>query len=73
MRDPNPENIVGQKRHTLKWEINVAHTVGAVLALYLAWKFFGGISSSSSEDEENGQFSEQIEQLSDGAEAIPLE
>lgn len=52
MEDPLPENITGEKHfhHTLKWEINVAHTILGVLALFLAWRFLGGLRSSSDED-----------------------
>jgi len=66
MRDPSPENITGQKRHVLKWEINVAYTVAAVLALYLAWKFFGGLSSS----EEDAAVSDRREELTDAAKVL---
>lgn len=72
MQDPSPENIMGQKRHTLKWEINVAHTVAAVLALYLAWKFFGGLSSSE-EDPDGEDWSENLRQLSEDAATVAVE
>lgn len=52
MQDPKPENITGAKRfnHTLKWEINVAHTIFGLLALFVAWKLFAGVSFGSSAD-----------------------
>jgi hypothetical protein len=54
MQDPKPANITGEKRfhHTLKWEINVAHTILGLLALFLAWKLFGSLRSSSDEDQD---------------------
>lgn len=74
MQDPSPENIMGQKRHTLNWEINVAHTVAAVLGLYVAWKLFGGLSSSSSdEDDLAGDVQKQIGDISEAAAPIVVE
>lgn len=72
MKDPSPENISGSKiqKHTFEHQIRWDLLVGAVVVGFVAWKVFGGISSS--EDEENEKFSEQIEQLSGDAARIDV-
>ena len=71
MQDPNPENIVGQKRvtHSVEWQINVGYALLGVLGLYLAWKVFGGLSSSS-EDEQSDP--DAVDELTDAAEVIEV-
>lgn len=52
MRDPNPENITGSKiqQHTFEHQIRWDLLVAAMVAGFVAWKVFGGISSSDDEE-----------------------
>lgn len=53
MRDPQPENIEGLKRHTFGWEIQV--DVGLLLLglalLFAAWKLAPLFTSQNDKDE----------------------
>lgn len=53
MRDPKPENISGEKRHSFSWEIEV--DVGQLLlglaVLFVAWKLAPLFTSQNDKDE----------------------
>lgn len=72
MQDPSPENIRGSKiqQHTFEHQIRWDLLVAAVVAGFVAWKIFGGLTSSSDEQRED---SEYLGQLSDAAETITVE
>lgn len=59
MRDPMPENISGEKRHSFSWSIDVdaGRLALAVAVIYVAWKgarLFAGSSPGSVEVGEPG-------------------
>jgi hypothetical protein len=65
MQDPNPENIMGQKQvsHSVEWKVNVGYTLLAVLGLFLAWKLFGAVSSSSGNENEDDLASGELDEI----------
>lgn len=75
MNDPKPENITGSKirkhtfEHVVRWDLLVA----AVVAGYVVWKLFGGISFGSDSESGENAGTEKFGQLSDSAEAIGIE
>lgn len=56
MRDPNPENISGEKRHSFSWnvEVDVGQLALGIALLYLVWK--GAALLSEGNDEEDGGY-----------------
>lgn len=57
MRDPNPENISGEKRHSFSWnvEVDVGQLALGIALLYLVWKG-AQLLSAEGNDEEDGEF-----------------
>ena len=60
MNDPNPENIVGQKRvtHAVEWQIQPSYLLAALAVLVIAWKLLpdrSGTSTSSEPEESMGE------------------
>jgi len=55
MRDPQPENITGQKRHTFSWDVSVdvGHLVLGLALLALAVKVAPLFASEPDTDDES--------------------
>jgi len=74
MQDPNPENIMGQKRvsHSVNWQVNVGYALLGVAGIYAIWKLSQAfVATGDTEDEQDPVA--QFEGISDAAETIPLE
>jgi len=54
MRDPEPENIIGEKVHTVNWNIEVGQVALATAALVIMYVLWTGLSSDGDEDEDGG-------------------
>jgi hypothetical protein len=61
MNDPNPENIVGQKRVTyaVEWQIQPSYLLAALVALVVAWKLLPNRSGSSMSTEPEESMGEE--------------
>lgn len=56
MNDPLPENIGGQKTHSVNWEINVAHLSWGLAGLLLAYVLWTALNDAEDgEDDGEGQ------------------
>lgn len=56
MRDPDPENITGEKRHSFSWnvEVDVGQLALGIALLFLVWK--GAQLLDGRNDEEDGEY-----------------
>jgi len=56
MRDPDPENIEGLKRHSFSWNVDVdlGQLALGIALIYLVWK--GASLFSEGNDEEDGGY-----------------
>lgn len=72
MQDPKPDNIMGEKvqRHSFEHEIRWDVLVAAVVAGFVAWKLFGGLNLSSSDEQERGAPEEFGGELDSAAEVV---
>lgn len=75
MQDPTPENITGSKiqKHTFEHQIRWDLLIAAVVAGFVAWKVFGGLSLGNDSGSGEKAGTEKFGQLSDSAEAIGIE
>jgi hypothetical protein len=75
MQDPTPENITGSKiqKHTFEHQIRWDLLIAAVVAGFVAWKLFGGLSLGSDSESDENVRTEKFGELSDSAEAIWVE
>lgn len=55
MRDPNPDNISGEKvqRHVFKHSINWGYVALAVAVLLLGWKIAPAVTSDGEDEDKN--------------------
>lgn len=54
MRDPKPENITGEKRHSFEWSVDVGQVLLGLAIIYAAWKGAQLLSGEGNDEEDSG-------------------